>query len=145
MKLKNNRIILLLEILTGFSNNNIAEFKREQNMRVSVIELTSFEDMVLFLYSRLTTMNLNSSLLCNEKNCFTIITATEQQIFVITSPPPQNQKCRYAYLDDYGKTICSETPMAGRPTIFILAVRNIRETESLIDALTKTAQIISIT
>lgn len=104
-------------------------------MRISVIELASFDDMVLFLVSRLTTMNLNSSLLCNEKNCFTIITASDQQIFVITSPPPHHQKCKYVYLDDYGKTVCGETPPIGRPTIFILNVKSIRETGTLIDAL----------
>jgi hypothetical protein len=104
-------------------------------MKVSVIQLTSFDDMVLFLYSRLTAMNLSTSLLCNEKNCFTIISATDEQIFVITSPPP-NQKCRYAYLDDLGKTTCSETPIPGRPTVFIVNVKNVRETSNIIEAIT---------
>lgn len=105
-------------------------------MKVSVIELTSFEDMILFLYSRLTTMSINSSVLCNDKKCFTIITASEQQIFIISSPLPQEQKCRYSYLDDYGKVRCSDIPLAGRPTIFILFVKNIKETESIMEALT---------
>lgn len=108
-------------------------------MKVSVIELDSFNDMILFLYSRLTTMNLNTSLLCNEKNCFTIISATEEQLFIITSPPP-NQKCRYAYIDDLGKTLCSEIPTPGRPMVFIVNVKNIKETESIIEALIPTTK-----
>jgi|GEM_PF-612637 len=108
----------------------------DYKVKVSVIELTSFEDMILFLYSRLTTMNINSALLCNTRNCFTIITASDQQIFVISSPPPQEQKCRYSYIDDYGKVKCSDTPLPGRPTIFILQVKEIKEKESLVEALT---------
>ena len=114
-------------------------------MRISVIELASFDDMILFLYSRLTTMNLNSSLMCNESRCFTIIPATEQQLFIITSPLPQNKNCRYAYLEETGRVICSETPMVGRPTIFILNVKNVRETGSIIDALTQKSPTISTT
>lgn len=110
---------------------------KEGGLRISIIDLATFEDMVLFLYSRLTTMNINTSLLCNDKSCFTIITATEQQLFVITSPPPHNTKCRYAYLDDYGKVLCSETPLIGRPSVFILSVKEIREAESLVEALSR--------
>jgi hypothetical protein len=104
-------------------------------MKVSVIQLASFDDMILFLYSRLTAMNLSTSLLCNEKNCFTIISATDEQIFVITSPP-LNQKCRYVYLDDLGKIMCSDIPMPGRPTIFIVNVKNIKEVSNIVEAIT---------
>jgi len=106
-------------------------------MRVSTIELETFNDMVFFLYSRLTTMSLNTSLLCNEKSCFTIISASEELIFVITSPPPE-RPCRYAYIDDTGRVICTENPLAGRPSVFIVRVKNIRETGSIVDAVSST-------
>ena len=104
-------------------------------VKVSTIELESFEDMILMLHSRMTAMNPTSSLMCTDKNCFTIISAGDEQIFIILSPSPST-KCRFAYVDDLGKVKCSETPPAGRPIVFVISVKSIKESDSIVKALT---------
>ncbi|MEL9940311.1 MAG: hypothetical protein QW632_02675 [Ignisphaera sp.] len=103
-------------------------------VRISTIELESFEDMILMLHSRMTAVSMTSSLMCTDKNCFTIISAGDEQVFIISSPPPTT-KCRFAFVDDFGKVRCSETPPAGRPIVFVISVKNIKETDSIIKAL----------
>jgi hypothetical protein len=103
---------------------------------VSSIELESFEDMILMLHSRMTPVNMTSSLMCTDRICFTIISAGDEQVFIISSPPPSG-RCRFAYVDDYGKAKCSETPPTGKPIVFVISVKNINETDSIIKALQK--------
>lgn len=103
-------------------------------VRVSSIELETFEDMVLMLHSRMTPVSMTSSLMCTDKTCFTIISAGDEQVFIISSPPPVS-KCKFAYVDDYGKVKCSETPPTGRPIVFVISVKNIKESDSVVKAL----------
>ncbi|MEM0027257.1 MAG: hypothetical protein QXT53_04000 [Ignisphaera sp.] len=102
--------------------------------RISTIELESFEDMILMLHSRMTAVSMTSSLMCTDKNCFTIISAGDEQVFIISSPPPAT-KCRFAFVDDFGKVRCSENPPTGRPIVFVISVKNVKETDSIIKAL----------
>jgi len=101
---------------------------------VSSIELESFEDMILMLHSRMTPVSMTSSLMCTDRICFTIISAGDEQIFIISSPPPTG-KCKFAYVDDYGRARCSDTPPAGKPIVFVISVKSIKETDSIIKAL----------
>jgi hypothetical protein len=103
-------------------------------VKVSTVELESFEDMILMLHSRMTPVSMVSALMCTTKICFTIISAGDEQIFVFSSPPPQT-KCRFAYVDENGKVKCSENPPPGKPVVFIIAVKNVYETDSLTKAL----------
>ncbi|ADM26961.1 hypothetical protein Igag_0109 [Ignisphaera aggregans DSM 17230] len=103
--------------------------------KISIIELEKFEDMILFLHSRMTAVSMTSSLLCSEKNCFTIISASDEQIFIISSPPPET-KCRYAHVDENGKIKCTEIPPIGKPIVFIITVKSIREADSIVSAIT---------
>lgn len=99
-------------------------------VRSSVIELETFDDIILLLYSRMSAVSMTSSLLCSEKSCFTIITVTDEQIFIVSSPPP-SIKCKFASVDDQGKVKCGDAPPVGRPVVFILNVRDIKESDSI--------------
>lgn len=103
--------------------------------QVSTIELESFEDMVLLLHSRMTPMNMVSSLLCNSKRCFTIITATDEHVFIIMSPNPPMPRCRFAYVDEQGHVKCSEIPPSNRPVVCIVAVKSIKSSGNIVEAL----------
>lgn len=46
-------------------------------VKVSLIELETFDDMILLLQSRMTAVSMTSSLLCSEKSCFTIVSISD--------------------------------------------------------------------
>jgi hypothetical protein len=99
-------------------------------VKVSLIELETFDDMILLLQSRMTAVSMTSSLLCSEKSCFTIVSISDEQILIISSPPPTT-KCKFAYVDDQGKVRCGEYPPVGRPVVFILSVKGIKESNRI--------------
>ncbi|MEM1678982.1 MAG: hypothetical protein QXV81_04960 [Ignisphaera sp.] len=99
-------------------------------VKVSLIELETFDDIILLLHSRMSAVSMTSSLLCSEKSCFTIVTVSDEQILIISSPPPST-KCKFASVDDQGKVRCGELPPVGRPVVFILNVKDIKETDSI--------------
>ncbi len=99
-------------------------------VRVSLIELETFDDIILLLYSRMSAVSMSSSLLCSEKTCFTVVTVSDEQIFIISSPPPPT-KCKFASVDDQGKVKCGDLPPVGRPVVFILNVKNIKESDTI--------------
>jgi len=103
-------------------------------VQISVIELATFNDIVYFLHSRLTTMNISGSLLCTENTCFTVVSGGNDQLFVIKAPAP-SKLCRFAYVDETGSIKCSDTPPIGRPTVIIISVKNVKDVEHLAQAL----------
>lgn len=103
-------------------------------VRVSLIELETFDDIILLLQSRMTAVSMTSSLLCSGKSCFTIVSVSDEQILIISSPPPAT-KCKFAYVDDQGKVRCGDSPPVGRPVVFILNVKGIKESDTIPAAL----------
>jgi len=108
-------------------------------MKISVIELEDFKDIIYFLHSRLTTMNISSSILCTKSTCFTVVSGGNEYLFVIRSPYHNNPSCRFAYVDESGNVRCSLTPPVGKPVIIVINVNSIREAESLSQALAFTS------
>ncbi len=106
-------------------------------MKATVIELASFEDLAYFMYTRMTTVNPHTSILCTEKKCFTMISGGENHLFVVTSPPPR-EKCRFVYVDESGKVKCSNTPMPGKPIIVLVTVSSTQSFEDISQFLTLT-------
>lgn len=96
----------------------------------SLIELETFDDLIYFVFSRITTVNPNASVLCSSSRCFTIISGGNEHLFVIASPPPAKQ-CRFAYVDENGKIRCSDTPIPGKPMVIIVSVKRSEKIEDV--------------
>ncbi len=103
-------------------------------VKLSIIDFETFEDLVYFLVTRMSTVSPSISALCMEDKCFTILSGGNEVIFVLRSPAPQN-RTRFVYVDDNGKVVYSRTPVPGKPMVFVVNVKNVREVESLVEAL----------
>ncbi len=103
--------------------------------KISVIELESFNDIIYFLHSRLTTMNISSSILCTANSCFTVISGGNEQLFIIRAPRHSEVNCRFAYVDETGNVRCSNTPPVGRPVIIVVNVKRVSDVETVSQAL----------
>jgi len=103
--------------------------------KISVIELESFNDIIYLLHSRLTTMNISSSILCTANTCFTVISGGDKQLFIIRAPRHSETNCRFAYVDEAGNVRCSATPPVGRPVIIVINVKKVSEAETIPQAL----------
>ncbi len=101
-----------------------------QNLKASIINLGSFEDLVYFMHTRITTVNPHTSILCTDQTCFTIISGGENYLFVVTAPAPHD-KCRFAYIDEGGKVRCTNTPIPGKPFIVLVSVRSTQSLEDI--------------
>lgn len=103
-------------------------------VEISVIEFSSFDDLVYFLHTRITTVNPYTSALCSEKSCFTIISAGEGVLFVLKSPAPSKQS-RFVYIAEDGKLRYSDTPVVGKPMVVVVRISQTKRVQSLDEAL----------
>ena len=100
---------------------------------IVVIELKSFDDLVYFVHSRLTTVSIAASILCDESRCFTII-GGDDQYFVVKAPAPSTQ-AKFAYVDEQGAVRLSNAPPVGRPAILIVRASRISYVQKFEEAL----------
>ncbi len=98
------------------------------------ISLETFNDLIHFVYSRLTTVSITASVFCSESLCFTII-GSDEQYFVIKSPPPSSNTCKFAYIDEKGEVKCSMAPAIGRPSVVVVRVKSLKEVKSFEESL----------
>ena len=103
-------------------------------VEISVIEFSTFEDLVYFLHTRITTVNPYTSALCSDKMCFTMISAGESVLFVLRSPPPP-RSARFVYIAEDGKLRYSETPVVGKPMVVVVRVSGMKRVQGLDEAL----------
>ena len=87
------------------------------------IKLESFEDMVLFMLSRVAAGFPLVTVTCVETGCFALSPLSERAFVIIESPLPKSRECRYYYIDDTGSVACSQKPMIGRPNLTTIKVR----------------------
>jgi len=100
-----------------------------------VVELKSFDDLVLYAVSRLSTVSPSTSVFCSDENCFAVLTMSEQHFMVLKAPPPSSSDCRYAYVDNDGSVRCRRAPLAGKPLVVIVRARGVGEYGKLLEAL----------
>ncbi len=99
-------------------------------LKGSIIELDSFEDLVYFVFSRITTVGPNASVLCSKSKCFTVVSGGDEQVFIIASPSPE-KRCRFAYVDESGRVQCSNAPLPGKPMIIVVSVKRVEKVEDV--------------
>ncbi len=87
------------------------------------IELENFEDMVIFMLSRISPGFPLITITCREDMCFALSPLSERVFVVIESPPPKSKECKYYYIDDSGNVSCSQRPIIGRPNLTIVRVK----------------------
>ncbi|HWQ16738.1 MAG TPA: hypothetical protein VNL13_02780 [Sulfolobales archaeon] len=87
------------------------------------IKLESFEDMVLFMLSRVSPGFPLVTITCRESECLTLSPLSERVFVIIESPAPKGKECRYYYIDDSGAISCSQRPIIGRPNLTIIKVK----------------------
>ncbi len=87
------------------------------------IKLESFEDMVLFMLSRVSPGFPLVTITCIESGCFALSPLSERVFVVIESPLPKSKDCKYYYIDDSGNVSCSSKPVIGRPNLTTVRVK----------------------
>lgn len=87
------------------------------------IKLESFEDMVLFMLSRVSPGFPLVTITCREGECFALSPLSDRIFVIIESPSPKSRECKYYYIDDSGNISCSQRPVIGRPNLTIIRVK----------------------
>ncbi|MDT7894772.1 MAG: hypothetical protein ACO2O0_10110 [Desulfurococcales archaeon] len=87
------------------------------------IKLESFEDMVLFMLSRVAPGFPLVTITCVESGCFALSPLSERVFVIIESPLPKSRDCKYYYIDDSGVVSCSSRPVIGRPNLTTVRVK----------------------
>lgn len=87
------------------------------------IRLESFDDMVLFMLSRVSPGFPLVAITCRETDCFALSPLSDRVFVIIESPPPRGKDCKYYYIDDSGSISCSQRPVIGRPNLTIIRVK----------------------
>ncbi|RLG88428.1 MAG: hypothetical protein DRO15_02880 [Thermoprotei archaeon] len=104
-------------------------------MGVLTMNFKSFEELALYLISRLSTVTPTTSIACSSEKCYTFTALTDEHFIILRSPPPSSKECRYYYINERGKLICSEKPVLGRPCLTVTWVSKIDVSKELSEGL----------
>jgi len=88
-------------------------------MGVLILDFKSFEELALYLLSRLSTVTPTTSIACSTEKCYAFSALVDKYFIVLRSPSPHNKTERYYYIDEAGRLTCSNKPALGRPCLTI--------------------------
>ena len=104
-------------------------------MGMLLLDFRSFNELALYLLSRLSTVTPTTSIACSDDRCYTFSALANEYFIVLRSPPPESRSCRYYYVDERGQLTCSEKPIPGRPCITVTWIKELRLSKEVLEQL----------
>jgi len=91
-------------------------------LEIYTIELASIDDLIYYVYTRLTAMTPSTPILCSQKECYTMILG-ENYVVLLKAKKASEITARYAYVDDSGIIRYTNNPPPGRPIVIFIRVQ----------------------